>query len=92
MQILHLFPTRKRRNKLYTNRAYRIYLSASHFQKRHGLKAVGDMKDFVANELRRLKEQKSVLANRKHRNFISFLTLFTFKTVSVHYFHQRVDL
>ena len=50
------------------------------------------MKDFVANELRRLKEQKSVLANRKHRNFISFLTLFTFKTVSVHYFHQRVDL
>ncbi|XP_062574358.1 vacuolar protein sorting-associated protein 33B-like isoform X2 [Saccostrea cucullata] len=33
------------------------------FDKRHGLKSVGDMKDFVANELRRLKEQKSVLAN-----------------------------
>ena len=58
--------------KLYTNRAYRIYFSVSHFQKRHGLKSVGDMKDFVANELRRLKEQKSVLANRKHRNFIFF--------------------
>ncbi|XP_056021791.1 vacuolar protein sorting-associated protein 33B-like isoform X1 [Ostrea edulis] len=33
------------------------------FDKRHDLKSVGDMKDFVANELRRLKEQKAVLSH-----------------------------
>ncbi|KAJ8304877.1 hypothetical protein KUTeg_018460 [Tegillarca granosa] len=32
------------------------------FDKRHGFTSVGDMKNFVANELRNLKQQKSVLA------------------------------
>lgn len=35
----------------------------SDFDKRHTLKSVGDMKDYVANELRNLKHQKGILAH-----------------------------
>jgi len=60
-------------------------------QKRHGLSSVSEMKDFVANDLKTLKQQHRSLALRMYSFEVTFDRVTT-TVLSVHLFNSQLRL